>query len=152
MQQWSKKKLFELPGTAHTRSTDESLRCPSHHHPSFPSFAGPVGSKNCLSVYKSESLKEYFTSVVMAKAGRSRVSPTNTFIFKSSVRFLDNYDMSATPSAFYRHFTINLDNLLHGPSSPLMMELSLVLMTFSLLSVPLVRFQYHSITGNNWNK
>ena len=68
----------------------------------------------------------------MAKAGRSRrESPTNTFIFKSSVRFLDNYDVSVAPSAFYRHFTINLDNLLHGPSSvsPLMMELSLVLMT-----------------------
>ena len=61
---------------------------------------------------KEKGLKN-FTSVAMAKAGRSRASPTNTFML--STIFLDYYENSGAPSVFYRHFTINHDNLQDPP-------------------------------------
>ena len=91
----------QLPGIAPTRSTDGSPRCPSHHRPS--SQAGPLGKKivrACLLLNLSRisttvchsnewNKSKTITSAATAKAGRSRVSPTNTFM--SSVPFLDNY-------------------------------------------------------------
>ena len=77
MQQWNKKKLPELPGTVRTRSTDESLRCPSHHRPSIPSLAGPIGSKYCLSFYERERLEVTLPQQPWQKlAGAGRVLQT----------------------------------------------------------------------------